>query len=172
MYFSEKIESLLDGHFPGEIRTPVPELSKDAHLVLYTGHPLLDGVRPVVPNYQYVGFLHCHPPHPLSSEFESFMQKGMKKGVVLVSFGTFAQGVPDSVRAMMMDVFSKLEQNVIWKWDGPPMKDVPDNVMLTKWVPQQDILGHPATKLFISHVGQSSVQEAVYHGKPVVNNKF
>ncbi len=165
-----KLERLLDEHFPGEIRTPLPKLSDEAHLMLHTGHPLLDGVRPVVPNYQHIGFIHCRPAQPLSHEFEDFMKKNIKNGVILVSFGTFAQGVPDSVRSMMMDVFSKLEQGVIWKWDGPPMHNMPENIMLTKWVPQQDILGHPATKLFISHVGQSSVQEAIYHGKPVVKD--
>ncbi len=114
--------------------------------------------------------MHCRPAKPLPPDFEAFMKKSMKNGVILVSFGTFAQGdsMPETVRLAMIDVFSKLKQNIIWKWDGSDMKDLPANVMLSKWVPQQDILGHPATKLFISHVGQSSVQETLYHGTPVV----
>ncbi len=152
------------------MRTPLNELVKEVSAVLYTGHPLIDGVRPLVPNFQHIGLIHCRPAKPLPTEFDEFMQKSMEHGVILVSFGTFAggDGIPESVRLSMVDAFSKLEQNIIWKWDGSDMKDLPPNVMLTKWVPQQDILAHPATKLFISHVGQSSVQESFYHGVPVV----
>ena len=48
------------------------------------------------------------------------------------------------------------------------MQEKPDNIMLSKWLPQQDILAHPKLKLFITHGGQSSTQEALCHKKPVV----
>ncbi|MCL4125724.1 UNVERIFIED_CONTAM: hypothetical protein GTU68_011597 [Idotea baltica] len=35
-------------------------------------------------------------------------------------------------------------------------------------MPQQDILGHPKTKVFISHCGNLGTQEAKYHGVPVL----
>ncbi len=42
------------------------------------------------------------------------------------------------------------------------------NVKLIKWAPQNDILGHPAVKAFITHAGSNSLYEAAYHGKPIV----
>ena len=56
----------------------------------------------------------------------------------------------------------------MWKWESEEMQDKPDNIMLSKWLPQQDILAHPKLKLFITHGGQSSTQEALCHKKPVV----
>ncbi len=171
-FVTESQENFLELHLPEEHHTTLAESKKkDVSLVLYTGHPLLDGVRPTVPNFQYVSFMHCRPSKPLPQEFQAFMDKSLDNGVILVSFGTLekGQGMPGSVQAMMLEVFSRLEQNVIWKWEGNFAEGVPANVMISKWVPQQDILAHPATKLFVSHVGQSSVQEAVYHEKPVVN---
>ena len=60
----------------------------------------------------------------------------------------------------------------MWKWESEEMQDKPDNIMLSKWLPQQDILAHPKLKLFITHGGQSSTQEALCHKKPVVRKSI
>lgn len=36
------------------------------------------------------------------------------------------------------------------------------------WVPQNDVLGHPAVKAFVTHAGVNSLYEAAYHAKPIV----
>ena len=71
-------------------------------------------------------------------------------------------------RKALLNVFGKLKQKVLWKWETEHMDDKPPNVMLHKWLPQQDVLGHPNVKLFISHGGQSSFQETICHQKPAV----
>ena len=42
------------------------------------------------------------------------------------------------------------------------------NLHIFDWIPQNDILGHSKTKLFISHCGTNGVYEAVYQGVPVI----
>ena len=76
--------------------------------------------------------------------------------------------MPDEVRLKFLNVFSRLKQRVLWKWETEFMPGLPPNVKLSKWVPQQDVLGHPNTKLFITHGGLLSTQEATYHGVPLV----
>jgi glucuronosyltransferase len=48
------------------------------------------------------------------------------------------------------------------------MPGLPHNDKQVKWAPQQDILAHPKIKLFMTHCGLLSIQEAVYHGVPVL----
>ena len=61
-------------------------------------------------------------------------------------------------RKMFLNTFSKLKQKVLWKWETEKMDDLPKNVKLSKWVPQQDVLGHPNIKAFITHGGFGSTK--------------
>jgi len=45
---------------------------------------------------------------------------------------------------------------------------VPKNVKLLSWLPQNDLLGHPRTRLFITHCGNSGQYEALYHAVPMI----
>ena len=75
-----------------------------------------------------------------------------------------------SKKDALLKVFRKLPQQIIWKWEGgDEFKDKPKNLFVSQWLPQQDILGHNNTKLFITHGGQSSVQESWCHKVPMVN---
>ena len=78
----------------------------------------------------------------------------------------------EKMRKIFTNAFGKLKQRVLWKWESEEMEGKPDNVMLSKWLPQQDLLAHPNLKLFISHMGQSSSQEALCHQVPVVRQIF
>ena len=49
-----------------------------------------------------------------------------------------------------LEAFRKLKYQVIWKWNEENIPNLPTNVMLTKWTPQQDLLGHPNLKAFVN----------------------
>ena len=49
---------------------------------------------------------------------------------------------------------------------------VSDNVKLLSWLPQNDILGHPKTRLFIAHAGINGLYESTYHGVPMICSPF
>merc|ERR1719361_2726614 len=76
--------------------------------------------------------------------------------------------MPDTKRKVLLNVFRNLKQKILWKWETDQMEDKPPNVMLHKWLPQQDVLGHPNVKLFITHAGKSSFQETICHQKPAL----
>jgi hypothetical protein len=49
--------------------------------------------------------------------------------------------MPESKRNAFLKVFSKLKQQVLWKWETDTLPGQPRNVKLGKWLPQSDILG-------------------------------
>ena len=78
------------------------------------------------------------------------------------------------IRRTFITTFSRLKQRVIWKWEDETTFStdgdiLPTNVKLVPWLPQQDLLGHPKCRLFISHGGLFSNQEAVYHQVPLIS---
>ncbi|KRT82423.1 Glycosyltransferase, partial [Oryctes borbonicus] len=79
-----------------------------------------------------------------------------------------AANMPEYLRRMLLCVFKQLPQRVLWKWEADHMPDVPPNVKLSRWLPQQDILGHPKIRAFVTHGGLLSMFETIYHGVPIV----
>ena len=61
----------------------------------------------------------------------------------------------------------RLEQRVVWKWERE-MPDVPDNVLLSPWLPQPGLLAHPKVLVFVTHGGAGSLQETICHATPIV----
>ena len=65
---------------------------------------------------------------------------------------------------------------VVWQSNKPLAAStraaMPDWVREEKWVAQPAILAHPATSLFISHMGAASMQEAVTLGLPMLAVPF
>lgn len=71
-------------------------------------------------------------------------------------------------KQVFLDTFRQIKHPVIWKWDEESIPNLPENVILSKWLPQQDLLAHPNLRVFVTHGGLLSVQEALYHRTPLV----
>lgn len=69
---------------------------------------------------------------------------------------------------LVLDAFRNIKQRVLWKFEDESLADVPPNVMIRKWLPQNDILAHPNVLLFISHGGLFGTSESLYHGVPLL----
>ena len=50
--------------------------------------------------------------------------------------------MPKEYQEIIKEVFSKLPYKVLWKYEDETVKGLPKNVMIKKWMPQQDVLGN------------------------------
>ncbi|XP_028746244.1 UDP-glucuronosyltransferase 2B17-like isoform X2 [Peromyscus leucopus] len=57
---------------------------------------------------------------------------------------------------------------VLWRFDGKTPDTLGPNTRVYKWLPQNDLLGHPKTKAFVTHGGANGVYEAIHFGIPMV----
>ncbi|KAL6481156.1 hypothetical protein MHYP_G00092360 [Metynnis hypsauchen] len=123
--------------------------------------------RPFLPNFVYVGGLYCRPAKPLSQELEEFVQSSGDDGIVVFSLGSFIRNMTKE-RSRSASAFGQIPQKVLWKYSGEKPDALAPNTRIYDWIPQNDLLGHPKTRAFVTHGGTNGVYEAVYHGVPMV----
>lgn len=74
-------------------------------------------------------------------DIETWIEES-KYGIIYFSFGSMLKGytMPTEKRQAFINVFKKLPQRVIWKWENDTMEGQTDNILIRKWLPQFDIL--------------------------------
>ncbi|XP_034541134.1 UDP-glucuronosyltransferase 2C1-like isoform X2 [Notolabrus celidotus] len=140
----------------------------DADIWLMRNDFVFEFPRPTMPNIVYMGGFQCKPPKPLPADLEEFVQSSGDHGVIVMTLGTLVANLPLDVTEEIAAAFSQLPQKVVWRYMGQRPANLGNNTLLVNWLPQKDLLGHPKTKVFVTHGGTNGVQEAIYHGVPVV----
>lgn len=69
---------------------------------------------------------------------------------------------------LFLETFKGLKQRVLWKFENESLSNVPSNVIIRKWLPQNDILAHKNVVLFIAHGGLFGTSESLYYGIPLL----
>ncbi|XP_002735096.1 UDP-glucuronosyltransferase 2C1-like [Saccoglossus kowalevskii] len=144
------------------------ELFTSADLFFFNTDFAFDYPQPFMPNVVFIGGVIVTPVKDLDEELEEFMQSSKDHGVVIFSLGSYHNPRHFSKLGMIVSVFARLPQKVIMKYSGPPIPTLGNNTKLLEWMPQNDLLGHPKTRAFVSHCGLNGVHEAIYNGVPVV----
>ncbi|ODM94715.1 UDP-glucuronosyltransferase 2A3 [Orchesella cincta] len=165
-----KVSENIYKQYLGDDLPDVETLRKNVSLIFSNTHFSLNFPRPLMPDVIEIGGVHCHhPANPLPKDLEDFVS-GDKNGFIFFSLGTVfrEETMNDGLMKTFINVFSRLKLRVLWKWGSGNIEGLSSNVKVSKWLPQKDLLGHPNIKLFISHGGLLSTQEATYHGVPVL----
>ncbi|XP_026110764.1 UDP-glucuronosyltransferase 2C1-like isoform X1 [Carassius auratus] len=124
--------------------------------------------RPLLPNFKFVGGLHCKPAKPLSKDLEEFVQSSGDHGIVVFSLGSMIGNLTLERANVIASALGQIPQKVVWRYNGKTPETLAPNTKLYDWIPQNDLLGHPKTKAFITHGGTNGLYEAIYHGVPMV----
>uniref|UniRef100_A0A182MP12 UDP-glucuronosyltransferase n=1 Tax=Anopheles culicifacies TaxID=139723 RepID=A0A182MP12_9DIPT len=160
--------------FEGTNLPHVKLLERRSELVLVNSDPALDFYQLLPPNVIQVGGLHIKRTEEMPSMMQQFIARS-NKGVVLFSFGTNVQSemLGPEVNRQLLELFRSMpDYGFIWKHANADKLVMPPNVLMTPWVPQSAVLANSRTKLLISHGGLLSLQEAAWHGVPVIGVPF
>uniref|UniRef100_A0A3Q3QD97 UDP-glucuronosyltransferase n=1 Tax=Monopterus albus TaxID=43700 RepID=A0A3Q3QD97_MONAL len=127
-----------------------------------------DFPRPFLPNSQFVGGLHCRPAKPLPEDMEEFVQSSGDAGIVVFTLGSLVKNITTEKGNIIASALAQIPQKVLWRYAGEKPDTLGANTRIYKWIPQNDLLGHPKTRAFITHGGTNGIYEAIYHSVPMV----
>ncbi|XP_068831383.1 UDP-glucuronosyltransferase 2B31-like isoform X4 [Capricornis sumatraensis] len=148
--------------------TTLLETMEKAEFWLFRSYWDFEYPCPLLPNVEFIGGLHCKPAKPLPKEIEEFVQSSGENGIVVFTLGSMVTNMTEERANMIASALAEIPQKVLWRHDGKKPDTLGPNTRLYKWVPQNDLLGHPKTKAFITHGGTNGIYEAIYHGVPMV----
>ncbi|XP_018977900.2 UDP-glucuronosyltransferase 1-6-like isoform X1 [Cyprinus carpio] len=146
----------------------VAEILRSGALWLLRYDFTLEFPKPLMPNMVLIGGINCAIKNPLSKEVEEFVKGSGEHGIVVFSLGSLVSSMPKKKAAIFFKAFSMIPQRVLWRYTGEIPDNVPENVKLMKWLPQNDLLGNPKAKAFITHGGTHGIYEGICHGVPMV----
>ncbi|XP_075009896.1 UDP-glucuronosyltransferase 1A1-like isoform X2 [Calonectris borealis] len=127
----------------------------------------LDYPRPLMPNIIAVGGVNCvHK--KLTQEFEAIVNASGEHGIIVFSLGSMVSEIPMKKATEIADALGSVPQTVFWRYTGEVPPNLPKNVKLVKWLPQNDLLAHPKTRAFITHGGSHGIYEGICNAVPMV----
>ncbi|KAH8269648.1 hypothetical protein KR018_012618 [Drosophila ironensis] len=162
--------------FFGPVLGQVPKvrhMEREISVMLLNSHAPLTTARPTVDAMVPVGGMHIYPPKALPGDMQAFLD-GATEGAIFFSLGSNVQSkdMPAEMLQLFLQVFGSLKQRVLWKFEDESIRQLPENVMIRKWLPQADILAHRNVKVFITHGGLFGTQEGVHYAVPMLGIPF
>lgn len=91
----------------------------------------------------------------MTGDIADFVNDPKSKGTIVVAFGTvvrWAQAPETKILAMANALKRLNDYRIIWSFINCTL-DLPKHIRVMEWIPQNDLLFHNKTKLFISHGG-------------------
>ncbi|XP_072220591.1 UDP-glucuronosyltransferase 1A1-like [Leuresthes tenuis] len=149
-----------------EEEVSVAEVLSDSAMWLLRIDFTLEFPRPLMPNVVLVGGINCDVRNPLPEDLNSWVSG--QHGFVVFTLGSMVSDLPQEITSAFLEAFRQIPQKVIWRYTGQVPDNIPANVMMMKWVPQNDLLAHPGARAFITHAGSHGLFEGLCHAVPIV----
>ncbi|XP_063624884.1 UDP-glucosyltransferase 2-like [Cydia splendana] len=154
----------------GQEAPSMEELEKDVEMLFLNAYRYWDNNRPApIGSVLYMGGFHLKPPNSLPEHIKTFVDES-KHGVVVMSFGSKFKlsTLPKRILRIIINVYSTLPYDFIWKWDTDKWPDKPHNIKIVKKLPQNELLHHPKVRALVTHGGLLSTHEAIAARVPLV----
>lgn len=148
------------------------EIIRNVSLLFTNIIPGFNKVTTNLPSIIQINGLQIKPPQVLPKHLQEFLD-GATHGAIYFSLGSNIKSylISKQKQEILLKVFSELPFKVVWKFEDN-VADLPQNVKVVSWAPQQDILRHKNLKLFITQGGIQSIEEAIRFGVPILGFPF
>uniref|UniRef100_A0AC35TH09 Glucuronosyltransferase n=1 Tax=Rhabditophanes sp. KR3021 TaxID=114890 RepID=A0AC35TH09_9BILA len=164
-------QALFDQKFGKGVVDMRKTFSECAYLIT-NADPLIDFAKPITSKIIEIGGFSIPKSKPLDDHFDKVMSLRNKN--VLISFGSNAKScfMPDSYKQNLRKVFKSFpDVTFIWKYEAETDDGITEglgNLIISKWLPQTDILADKRLSGFITHGGLNSLTEASQVGVPLI----
>ena len=143
----------------------------NASFILINTNPFLDIPTPKSPKMIEVSGIGIPKPQPVNKEFNEILNRRSKN--ILISFGSVAKSIymDNEMKSEILKTIKKFPDiTFIWKYETPEdgHGSGVDNLVLSKWVPQNDLLNDERLTLFITHGGMGSITEVAFSNVPAL----
>ncbi|KAG8274418.1 UDP-glucuronosyltransferase 1-1 [Homalodisca vitripennis] len=162
-------EAIARSAFKDPSMPPLVDMLLNTSLTVTNINPYAHYSHPNSPNVVPVGGIHLSSERkPLPEAMKEFLDDA-KLGVIYLSLGSV---VPENILPQeffdnFINAFRRLPYKVLWK-TTISITQLPEKILTSKWIPQQDVLAHQNIVLFITHGGLLSQHEAINAGVPVI----
>ncbi|XP_072946306.1 UDP-glucosyltransferase 2-like [Epargyreus clarus] len=147
----------------------ISELNNNIDMLFLNVHPIWMDNQPMPPSVVFMGGLHLKPKKDLPEDLKTYFDSS-KNGVIYISFGTNVHPImfPPERLKVLTETLSELPYDVLFKWNDDELPGRTENIRISKWLPQADLLRHPKVKVFIMQGGMQSTDEAITAGVPLI----
>ncbi|KAM8855966.1 UDP-glucuronosyltransferase-like [Spinachia spinachia] len=124
--------------------------------------------KPLLPNMVFIGGINCAKKAPLPADLEEFVEGSGDDGFIVFTLGSMVSDMPEKKAKQFLHAFRQIPQRVVWRYTGNFTEEIPKNVKLMKWLPQNDLLAHPKAKVFMTHGGTHGIYEGICNAVPML----
>ena len=115
------------------------------------------------------------PPKEETDKIVQFLDSHPPNSVIYLSMGSIARPSAEQLKEFYLALRNS-NRPFIWSLDRRIRTRLPEDLithspstgLILPWVPQQTILSHPSTAVFITHAGWNGTMESITNGMPMV----
>ncbi|CAH1794622.1 unnamed protein product [Owenia fusiformis] len=156
----------------GDACDNIRDSPKTVSLVFINRNDALHYPAPFMPHVISIEGFFMDKPKPLSQHYADIIEQAGNNGIIVVSFGSMFRRLWPELRSIFAKAFAAMPQTVIWSYEGPKPEGLGNNTIVNKWIPQEDLMNHPATKLFVTQCGAASTFQAMNNALPTIGIPF
>lgn len=142
VYYEAGFNELARKYFGDDLPSIVEIMDRRLSLCIFYLNPAFGNVRPLSPaTITLGGGTIMEELKPLPVAIKTFLDDAIE-GAVYFSLGSnlFGKTMPIERKRVIEQVLSELPFKILWKFED--VLDLPSNVKVMKWVPQQDVLSN------------------------------